>query len=155
LPGSPCYLSELDRIGYFNQGGQTVETVDATSQTTTSGTVSFNGKQVAQYVQQTASKLVAKVMTDQVPKVAAEVAQQEIEAADRKRQALEDIRSIHRNKNRLATLIFALFASVVITFLLSNTLKGTWVGTTFGPYSFAITILFDSTLTFWALYKRY
>jgi len=101
------------------------------------------------------TRVLAQAINVQVPKIAAEIAQQEIESADKQRQAKEDARSIKRNKNRMYTLFFALFCSVIITYALSTALRGTYIGTTFGPYSFAITILFDSALTVWAYWHRY
>jgi hypothetical protein len=89
------------------------------------------------------------------PAVASEVAAREIATADKNRQNKEDARSIKRNRNRMYTLVFALFCSIIVTYLLSTMLKGTYIGSTFGPYSFAITILFDSGLTFWAYWHRY
>lgn len=102
-----------------------------------------------------AERLVAKAINSQVPQLVHAIAKEEVVSAEKNRQRIEDARSIKRNRNRIYTLVFALFASVVITYCLSTILKGTWVGETFGPYSFAITILFDSGLTVWAYWHRY
>ena len=134
--------------------GQTVPvSVDRTSTADISVT-SANGD-VSHTAEQSALRVVSKALVTQVPKMMTEIADQRIAKADEQRQAKEDARSIKRNRNRMYTLFFALFASVIITYCLSTALKGTYLGTTFGPYSFAITILFDSGLTVWAYWHRY
>lgn len=77
-----------------------------------------------------------------------------VDMINARRQALEDQRSIHRNRNRFATLLGAFLISIVITYVLTSGTLGA-AGKTFGPYSFAITILLDSSFTLYAYLKRY
>lgn len=74
---------------------------------------------------------------------------------DAQRQAVEDTRSVRRNRNRMWTLLFGLLISIVITWTLSHDVFGPHISHTWGPYSFAITIALDSTLTVYAYIRRY
>jgi uncharacterized membrane protein len=80
---------------------------------------------------------------------------------DIERQQLEDGRSIKRNRNRMYTLFAALLCSLVLTFVLYYPAyvgidKATSVTLSkFAPFSFALTIAFDSIFTVWAYIHRY
>lgn len=74
---------------------------------------------------------------------------------DANRQAVEDIRSVRRNRNRMWTLLFGLLISIILTWTLSHDVFGHYATKTFGPYSFAITIALDSCLTVYAYIRRY
>jgi len=71
---------------------------------------------------------------------------------DEKRQAIEDKRANHRNRNRLYTLIGAMVIGLIVVWGLQHLGP---VGMKLAPYSFIITVLFDSTLTVYALIRKY
>jgi hypothetical protein len=80
---------------------------------------------------------------------------------DIERQAIEDARSIKRNKNRMYTLFGAMLISLVITLILYYPTKvGIPLGLAvklhpFAPFSFFVTVGFDSCFTVWAFIHRY
>jgi hypothetical protein len=75
-----------------------------------------------------------------------------ISEADARRQAKEDERSIKRNRNRLYTLLAAVLIGLAVVWSLPHFGH---VGAVLSPYSFVITVLFDTTLTLWAYIHRY
>lgn len=84
-----------------------------------------------------------------------------LRSQDIDRQKLEDKRSIKRNRNRMYTLFAALFISLIITFILYYPsdigIPLSWQPRLhkFAPFSFAITIAFDSAFTVWEYIHRY
>jgi uncharacterized membrane protein (DUF485 family) len=71
------------------------------------------------------------------------------------RQQLEDIRAIRRNRNRFASLLGALFISLVLTFTFQHGYLGSRLSANLSPYAFVITITLDSAITLYAYLKRY
>lgn len=78
-----------------------------------------------------------------------------IAEAQQAREARENKRANHRNFNRLMTLVGAMVISFALTWLL-NYYPGlpAWAHT-FAPFSFAITILMDSSFTLYAFIRKY
>jgi hypothetical protein len=71
------------------------------------------------------------------------------------RQALEDTRSIRRNRNRFASLAGALLISTLLTYCFQHAYLGPHLSAMLAPYSFVITITLDSVITLYALLRRY
>lgn len=67
------------------------------------------------------------------------------------RKAAEDKRANHRNFNRLMTLVGAVAIGLVITYMAQNGL----IPKAYAPYTFVITVLLDSSFSFYALIKHY
>jgi hypothetical protein len=93
----------------------------------------------------------AKAMVDQVPKVAAEVAQNEIVKADDERQHLEDMRANKRNRNRTYTIMVALLMTFAVPYAVGNILHAPEVL----RYSTGIAIFPDFLITMFAWWKHY
>lgn len=75
-----------------------------------------------------------------------------IAARDVARQAAEDARAMHRNRNRLVMLLM----TWVLSFVVPTAFKMMGgIGATMMPYAFTIPLTFDSLLTIYATRKRY
>ena len=75
-----------------------------------------------------------------------------IETAEHERQAIEDLRAIRRNRNRLMTMLAAIVIGLAIVWTLPR--MGS-VGKAMEPYSFIATVALDTLLTLYAYIKRY
>lgn len=78
-----------------------------------------------------------------------------IDQAQSEREARENKRANHRNFNRMLTLFGALVISFVLTWLLYYYPGLPLWAHKLAPFSFAITILMDSSFTVYALIKHY
>lgn len=78
-----------------------------------------------------------------------------ISEAQSEREARENKRANHRNFNRLMTLVGAMVISFVLTWLLYYYPGLPMWAHKLAPFSFAITILMDSSFTFYALIRHY
>lgn len=78
-----------------------------------------------------------------------------IDQAQQERQKIEDKRANHRNFNRMLTLFGALVISFVLTWLLYYDHSLPLWAHKLAPFSFAITILMDSSFTVYALIRHY
>lgn len=96
----------------------------------------------------------AHFSTVQVPRIAADAAENVVTNRDRTRQVLEDSRANHRNLNRMLTLTFALVVGLFITYTLQQGYWGAY-SHTLAPYSFVITVLLDSSLAAYSLIRKY
>jgi hypothetical protein len=67
------------------------------------------------------------------------------------RKKAEDKRANHRNFNRLMTLLGAVIIGLIVTWMST---KG-YIPKSVAPYTFVITVLLDSTFSFYALLKHY
>jgi hypothetical protein len=92
--------------------------------------------------------------------IAASALMAEIKRQDAVRQSIEDTRSIRRNRNRLLTLLVALFLGLAVVWTLPQ--LGAWFGPFAGhwgkilaPYAFVITITLDSSLAIYSYVRRY
>lgn len=113
--------------------------------------------QVAKTDEPVSKGLVAHMLLTQVPNIAQSMAEQVVTERDYQRQIVEDTRANRRNFNRMMTLFGALLISLIVTYVLSHpgTILSKSICKTWGPYSFAITILLDSALTVYAYLRHY
>lgn len=104
----------------------------------------------AEDVEQTVLRVVAKAFDHQLPKVAAEVAQNEIAAADKVREYKEDHRADRRNRNRSLTLVVALAFTFLVPWFIADVL----VVPTLLKFATGISIIPDAAITLWAYVKK-
>jgi hypothetical protein len=93
--------------------------------------------------------------TGQWPVEADEHVRKLISEAQDEREARENIRANHRNLNRLLTLIGALIISFVVTWLLYYDPSLPLWAHKLAPFSFAITILMDSSFVLYSYIRHY
>lgn len=99
-------------------------------------------------------------MARQQVAVATSLLSANLKRQDAIRQDIEDTRSIRRNRNRLLTLLVALFLGLAVVWTLPQ--LGVWYGPNaghwgkvLGPYAFVITVALDSSLAVYSYIRRY
>jgi len=109
------------------------------------------GDSVDATIRDDVNHVVAEVMVSQVPKVAAAIAQNEIQRADARRQAIEDKRANRRNRNRSYTLVVALIFTFMVPYLVANVLHDAPLL----KYAIGIAIIPDAFITLYAWIRHY